>query len=413
MATPRKFTRDTTVIEGVPHVRLEEYPGGYVPIVRKNYGQGAGLSRMELVSVAYKVLGGSGHAKITDSVLLNRIWATFDRNYSDAVGIQELETIDDEDMIEDVQRQVSDRNTDADQVLKDLRKVLGAGVDEETITRIVEEKIQEYVSRPKVVQVAEHEPVKVEGPTHFKFETLLRKMSARSNLFLNGPAGTGKTTLTGQCAKALGLRYKIMSAKPLPQDYEAFGYLNTSTGRKVMGFIEELYENGGVFILDEVDTGHASLMTMLNQILAQDEFDFPCEVDGTRKVQRHKDFMVMATGNTYGQGGSLRYVGTNKMNGAGLDRFTFVNIPTDEQLEKVICDAIEPSYSALIVPIVRKARANCDKYALDYMVTPRCSIEMVKFMKVGDSLREAAEGRLYGRGLNADQEAKLLEGISL
>lgn len=409
MAMTRKFTRDTTVIDGVPHIRLEEYPGEYIPIVRKNYGNGDGLSRTELVSVAYKVLGGSGHAKVTDAVLLGRIWATFDRDYSDYTGTQELEGIEDD---ADEPR-VSTRNTDADQVLKDLRKVLGSGVDEETITRIVEKKIQEYVSQPKVVQVAEHEPVKVEGPTHFKFETLLRKMSARRNLFLEGPAGTGKTKLTSQCAKALGLDYKIMSAKPLPQDYEAFGYLNTSTGRKVMGFIEELYENGGVFVLDEVDTGHASLMTMLNQILAQDEYDFPCEVNGTRKVQRHKDFMVMATGNTYGQGGSLRYVGTNKMNGAGLDRFTFVHIPTDEQLEKIICDAIEPSYSALVVPIVRKARANCDKYALDYMVTPRCSIDMVLFMKAGDSLRESAEGRLFGRGLGPDAEAKLLEGISL
>lgn len=409
MAMTRKFTRDTTVIDGVPHIRLEEYPGEYIPIVRKNYGNGDGLSRTELVSVAYKVLGGSGHAKVTDAVLLGRIWATFDRDYSDYTGTQELEGIEDD---ADEPR-VSTRNTDADQVLKDLRKVLGSGVDEETITRIVEQKIQEYVSQPKVVQVAEHEPVRVEGPTHFKFETLLRKMSARRNLFLEGPAGTGKTKLTSQCAKALGLDYKIMSAKPLPQDYEAFGYLNTSTGRKVMGFIEELYENGGVFVLDEVDTGHASLMTMLNQILAQDEYDFPCEVNGTRKVQRHKDFMVMATGNTYGQGGSLRYVGTNKMNGAGLDRFTFVHIPTDEQLEKIICDAIEPSYSALVVPIVRKARANCDKYALDYMVTPRCSIDMVLFMKAGDSLRESAEGRLFGRGLGPDAEAKLLEGISL
>jgi hypothetical protein len=65
-----------------------------------------------------------------------------------------------------------------------------------------------------------------------------------------------------------------------------------------------------------------------------------------------------------------------------------------------------------VIPIVRKARANCDKYALDYMVTPRCAIDMVTFMVAGDTLRESAEGRLFGRGLNSDQEAKLLDGIT-
>lgn len=412
MAVARKFIRNTILEDGVLKIALAD-GSGYIPIVRSN-NPFVGLSRPELVSVAYKVLGGSGHAKVTDPVLTNRIWSALDCDYvkyleskGEAYKYKE-ETVADEE--------VSTRNSDDDdirRVLQDFKKLLGASqIDEQTIARIVEEKVKEHVARPIVVQVGEHEPVKVEGPVHFKFESLLRKMSARSHLFLTGPAGTGKSTLLKHLAKALGLEYRILSAKPLPQDYDVFGFLNTATGKKVLGFVEYLYEHGGVFCLDEVDTGHVSLMTSMNQLLAQDEFDFPCEVNGVRKVQRHPDFMVLATGNTYGQGGSLRYVGTNKINGASLDRFTFVNIPTDEALEKAICDGIDPMISTQVIPIVRKARANCDRYGLDYMVTPRCAIEMVKFIKAGDTLREAADGRLFGRGLNADQESKLLEGIS-
>lgn len=309
---------------------------------------------------------------------------------------------------------VTDDTTEAVGVaLGILREALGGGVDMATLEAVVEAKVREHVARPTVIRIPDRNETKVEGLTHFMFERVLRKMSARRNLFLTGPAGVGKTTLTGQAAKALGLDYRILSAKPLPQDHEIFGFISPATGRKVHGFVEALYENGGVFVLDEVDTGHSSLLTALNQLLAQSEFDFPCEVNGVRKVKRHPDFMVFATGNTYGQGASLRYVGTNKMNGAGLDRFTFVNIPTDEALEKSICDAIHPEYSAKVIPVVRKARANCDKHGLDYMVTPRCAIDMVTFMTMGDSLREAADGRLTGRGLNKDMEAKLLEGVNL
>jgi len=410
----RPFERRFTIVDGVPQVYLAGTEV-HIPIIRSSIPY-RGLTRTELVSVAYKALGGSGHAKVTDPVLLARVWSKLGADYEAYIGYK-TEPTKETKMPEQTETVVSSRNTeqpkDINKVLRDLQDILGSGVDEATIARIVEQKIQEYITQPKVVVVGEREPVKIEGATHFKFDMLLRRLASGVHLFLTGSAGVGKSTLMSQCAKALGLQFRMLSAKPLPQDYEAFGYLNTSTGAKVLGVIEELYENGGVFGLDEVDTGHASLMTMLNSLLAQDEYDFPCAVNGVRKVPRHKDFKVMATGNTYGQGGSLRYVGANKMNGASLDRFAFVHIPVDEQLEKSICDQINPDHSAKVIPVVRKARANVEKYALDYLVTPRSAIDMVKFMSMGETLREAGDGRLYGRGLPGDQEAKLLEDITL
>lgn len=308
-----------------------------------------------------------------------------------------------------------DNDDEIDQVLRDLDSVLRrkGTLDEGAVRVIVADEVAKRVSTPTVVTVGEKPPVKITGKTHRQFADLLRKVSARRNLFLTGSAGVGKTFIVDQIGEALGVSVTTLTADPLPQRFEILGGVSPVTGDVIKGSVADAYENGGIFLIDEFDTGHPSLGTALNKLLANDTFDFPIKGGGTRKVRKHKDFVVIATGNTYGQGGSLRYVGTNKINGAGLDRFTFVHVGIDEELEKHICDSISPDASAQVLPIVRAARRNAETYKLDVIVSPRTSIDACHFIVAGDTLRQALDGRLFGRGLPSDQEAKLLEGVSL
>lgn len=298
-------------------------------------------------------------------------------------------------------------------VLNTLRELLGVGsIDEAQLEQMVDRAVSKVVTRPTVIQLGDQREFTITAPVHQAFEPLLRKIRAGVHIVLTGGPGVGKTTLTGQLAEALGLRHVVTPMKPLPQDHEFFGYNSPITGDLVQGVVRDLYESGGIWVLDELDTAHPSTPPTLNMLLAQDYFDFPRNGGGVERVKRHKDFRVMATGNTYGGGGSVDFAGTTKINEATRDRFTFFHMGIDEKLEQAICDSIDPTFSRAVLGVVRKARANAERYGLRVFITPRASIDATKMMALGDSLRDALNGRLMGRGLPADQEAKLLEGVT-
>ena len=370
------------------------------------------LTRPELVKVAFATIGtGAGihFVSKTNPELIRLI-----RQWCEAKGEWDAGKVP-PTVSHETETETATDDDDLDQVLQDLREVVRrkGALDEGAVRIIVADEVAKRVSTPTQVRVGEREPVTITGKTHRQFPDLLRKVSARRNLFLTGSAGVGKTFIVDQIGEALGIPVTTLTADPLPQRFEIIGGVSPVTGDVIKGSVADVYENGGIYLIDEFDTGHPSLGTALNKLLANDSFDFPVAGGGTRKVRKHKDFLVIATGNTYGQGGSLRYVGTNKINGAGLDRFSFVHIGVDEELEKHICDSISPDASAQVLPIVRTARRNAETYRLDVIVSPRTSIDACHFIVAGDTLRQALDGRLFGRGLPSDQEAKLLEGVSL
>lgn len=301
---------------------------------------------------------------------------------------------------------------DAD-VLRDLRRLLGGGVDEATLEEVVSRKVAEHVARPVLVQVNDAPPTKVDGLVHKVFPDLLARLAAGVDLFLTGGPGVGKTTIADQCATALNVPCVVLQADPMPQGPAITGYHSPIDGRVIHGAFRHIYENGGVGVIDEFDTGHPSLGPRMNLLLAQDFYDFPADGGGTVRVRKHPNFRVIVTGNTFGTGGSLEFSGTTRINEATLDRFTFVHVPIDEDLESRICESISLDASAKVLPIVRRARQNVASYALRVFVTPRASIQATKLVATGMSPKEALTGRLFGRGLPKDQEAKLLEGCPL
>lgn len=361
------------------------------------------LSIQELRKIAFATFGAKAGIYILEQskdALVGHITNWCDgigvgANKATATDVSEETTADDDDEIITV---VVKRNT---------------SIDESKVREIVAQEIEAKVSTPKVVKVGERPEVTITGRTHKQFDALLRKVSARVHLALTGEAGVGKTHLVSQVGQALGLEVTTVTADPLPQRFEILGGVSIATGQAIKGAVFDRYKDGGILLLDEWDTGHVSLSTALNKLLSSSSFDFDVDGGGKVTVPKHPDFVVIATGNTYGNGGSLRYVGTNKLNGAGLDRFTFFHVECDEKLTADLCAEIDTASASKVVPVWTQARRNVEKYNLDYMVTPRCAIDATKLVAVGDTLRDALRGRLFGRGLPADQEAKLLEGISL
>jgi cobaltochelatase CobS len=224
--------------------------------------------------------------------------------------------------------------------------------------------------------------------------------------------GVGKTHATKQVADALGLQCVIVPSDVLPQRAEMLGGISPITREVIKGKARDCYENGGVLVIDELDRGHPSLGTALNHLLAGSDFDFDKDGGGTVNVKKHPDFVVLATANTYGTGSSLRYVGANKLDQAGLDRFTFVHVNCDEKMTSSILKATDADSALQVLPIWLQARRNVERYGLDVCVSPRVAIDVQEYLIAGLSLERACVGRLHKRGLNADLESKLLEGIT-
>src|SRR5215217_6156820 len=83
--------------------------------------------------------------------------------------------------------------------------------------------------------------------------------------------------------------------------------------------------------MDEIDAGNANVIIQVNAALSNGYCSFP---DGM--VQRHDDFIFLASANTFGDGASRQYVGRNQLDAATLDRFTTLVWEIDEELEEIM-----------------------------------------------------------------------------
>jgi MoxR-like ATPase len=106
-----------------------------------------------------------------------------------------------------------------------------------------------------VVKVADRPAVRIDGKVHAKLTEILDLAAQRMEILMVGPAGCGKSHLAEQIAKALGLRFGTISCSVGMSEGQITGRLiPTGDGGKFeyqRSQFVELYEEGGVFLLDE------------------------------------------------------------------------------------------------------------------------------------------------------------------
>lgn len=197
--------------------------------------------------------------------------------------------------------------------------------------------------RQTVIKLPEMpEPVPVDGVTHSAFEAVTRLVRANIPVLLVGPAGSGKTFLALQVAKALGsARQDVISCSEGLTEGQILGrLLPTGSGGgfeyEPSGYVQ-CYEQGGVAVLDEIDNGNANVLTVLNASVSNGHLSVPNRTKNPTAV-RHADFRLIACANTYGNGADRLYVGRNQLDAATLDRFRIgtVTVDYDRNLEKTL-----------------------------------------------------------------------------
>lgn len=264
----------------------------------------------------------------------------------------------------------------------------------ETISRLVSEAVANI--KPDRIEIVRTDDVKVElGRQHYAFKKILNAVSQRVHLMLVGAAGSGKTTCAHNVADALGLKFYAMSVGQQTTKSDIFGFVDAHSNYKRTQF-RDAFENGGVFLFDEIDAGNAGVLTAINAALANGTCAFP---DGM--VKRSDDFVCIAAGNTFGRGADRQYVGRQQLDAATLDRFAVIDFDYDEELE------LEISGNRNWTRQVQRMRANAMANNLRVVISPRASINGAKLLAAGFTESEVKEMIVF-KGIG-EKERNIIE----
>jgi cobaltochelatase CobS len=276
---------------------------------------------------------------------------------------------------------------------------------EATATAIVKRVTDQFLGAvPNLVRSTMHEATrKVEitipkMPTvkvdtaHRILPDIIMAVVARTNPFIVGPAGSGKTTLCQQVAQAIGRKFYMSNS--VAGKHELLGFRDAH-GQIVETDFFHAFTKGGLFLFDEADNSNPNALVALNSAIANGY----CEFAG-KLHKAHKDFQVIAAANTFGRGADGLYVGRNKLDAATLDRFQTYVMDYDEELERELAGNDD------WVAWVQKVRSVIYSEKILHVVSPRASIAGARLLAAGMDRSKVEESCVW-KGLDNNHRVRI------
>lgn len=293
---------------------------------------------------------------------------------------------------------------DASAALAALQALLSPTVDEETVRQIVMAEVKKAMDDSPVVKIEVVRPDgsahKVEGHTRPEFKDVLLSASCGLNILLVGPAGSGKTHLAHQVAEALGRPFASVSCTAGMSESALQGWLIPVEGYGYLpaDFVK-MYEQGGVFLFDEIDGADSNTLLFLNQALANGSFFLPIRKDATL-VKRHPDFVCIAAANTFGTGANQTYAGRERLDESTLDRFRAgtIVLDYDQTFERKVVAPDLLAWGWAVRKRITEARLN-------RVMSTRFLLDATKLLKAGKSVKAIQD--TYFIGWKADERTKV------
>ncbi len=273
----------------------------------------------------------------------------------------------------------------------------------------IAKQVAEMIGAPRRIEVSMNGDVKkVTGIPHMAFEESLKAMTRGLDLFMVGPAGSGKGFLAQHLSEALGQRYGFISCSegmsegmllgrgvPLA---ETFLYLQSS-------FVD-FYENGGVFLLDEIDAANPNVLLIINECLSSPHLSIPNRVDNPYAV-RHEHFYAIVAANTWGTGPNMEYVGRNRLDAAFLNRFvgSQIELGYDVRIEGEIAKAhLGAEKSVAVLRRFWNIRKKLNEMNIRRIWSTRGLEKMCMALAAGDEMATVLDA--HTRGWTPDEKSK-------
>ena len=245
-----------------------------------------------------------------------------------------------------------------------------------TNTSKISESIKAEIAKKELEEVLEKPVWKDPGEVfHSKFEMIKTCVENKIPVYLAGPAGSGKNHTLEQVAKVLGLEFYFTNS--VQQEYKLTGFIDAGGNFHETEFYKA-FTNGGLFFLDEMDASIPEVLVLLNAAIANGYFEFP-----NGKVTAHKDFRVVAAGNTVGSGADEAYTGRMVLDQATLDRFAIIEFGYDLKIELALAKG-----NADLVSFIEDLRKQADEKGVRATFSYRCISMVVKLETAGMNIDE-------------------------
>jgi len=156
---------------------------------------------------------------------------------------------------------------------------------------------------------------------HFDKVLKIIKSNQYYPIWITGLSGNGKTVMVEQACAHAGREFIRVNFTLETDENDLIGGMTLVNGDTVFeeGPIVTALRRGSILLLDEIDVGHTNKIMCLQSVLEGKGVLIKATGE---YVQAAPGFNVFATSNTKGRGSDDgRFIGTNNMNAAFLDRF--------------------------------------------------------------------------------------------
>lgn len=270
--------------------------------------------------------------------------------------------------------------------------------------RVVEQEVENNVTKPTyITEATVAAPIidsnYVAWGNHSDVDAII-KSKLFHPIYITGPTGNGKSTMVEQiCAKTKTPLIRV-NLNATDDEDKLIASKTLVDGNVVIedGPVVIAMRKGIPILIDEIDAGGANLLMCLQGVLEGK----PLYIKSKNEiVYPTKGFNVIATANTKGKGSDDgRYIGTNVLNEAFLERFAIVfeqEYPGQKVEAKIVTnlmkslDCLDGEFTSVLIKWADAIRRTFEDGGVDETITTRRLVHIVKNFAIYKDKRKAVQ----------------------